>query len=352
MAEKSEMQEIKFCQEQYDRLKRCSINGDTTEWNQWRIKHPKDDICLDRAPLHGFKLKNILLTKGRLDILEDGTEIYLEGEVYLREAFFRSADLENARFDRAHLEGADFYISKINGADFGRAYLQGTSFKLAVVNSATLFWDKETETEKDVPRPCCRISKETNFEGVPLDSVRIDPHTKQLLEYNIRCKNWKDWYKKNPLLKWSMGGFWWISNYGMSTWRIIWTFFLTAFAFAAIYVCAELGDLRLISNLVTQQKPVTLKFIGNGIIEQQNTEPQRPDKTVLCVRAIYFSIVTMTTLGFGDMYADPNGVPGHALLIIHVLLGYVFLGALVTRFGILFTSGGPSYNYIKKRRRC
>ena len=60
------------------------------------------------------------------------------------------------------------------------------------------------------------------------------------------------------------------------------------------------------------------------------------------IRPIYFSIVTMTTLGFGDMYANKGSIVGHVLLILQVILGYVLLGALVTRFAVLFTAGGPA----------
>ena len=56
-------------------------------------------------------------------------------------------------------------------------------------------------------------------------------------------------------------------------------------------------------------------------------------------RTIYLSIVTMTTLGFGDMHANCQSFWGHLLLTVQVILGYVLLGALVTRFGVLFTSG-------------
>ena len=65
------------------------------------------------------------------------------------------------------------------------------------------------------------------------------------------------------------------------------------------------------------------------------------------IRSCYFSVVTMTTLGFGDMYAMPDSKWGHILLIIHVILGYVLLGALVTRFAILFSAGGPSGKIFK-----
>ena len=58
--------------------------------------------------------------------------------------------------------------------------------------------------------------------------------------------------------------------------------------------------------------------------------------------ALYFSVVTMTTLGFGDIAANPDSWDGQALLMFQVILGYVLLGALVTRFAVLFTAGGPA----------
>jgi len=69
----------------------------------------------------------------------------------------------------------------------------------------------------------------------------------------------------------------------------------------------------------------------------------------LIIRPVYFSVVTMTTLGFGDMYANALSVPGHILLTMQVLLGYVLLGALVTRFAVLFTAGGPAGTFAKSR---
>ena len=73
------------------------------------------------------------------------------------------------------------------------------------------------------------------------------------------------------------------------------------------------------------------------------------------LRSIYFSIVTMTTLGFGDMYANTKsylwGWAGHLLLIVQVILGYVLLGALVTRFAVLFTAGGPAREFADEKDR-
>ena len=63
------------------------------------------------------------------------------------------------------------------------------------------------------------------------------------------------------------------------------------------------------------------------------------------IRACYFSVVTMTTLGFGDMFANKHSYAGHFLLMVQVILGYVLLGALVTRLAVLFTSDGPAGSF-------
>jgi len=70
---------------------------------------------------------------------------------------------------------------------------------------------------------------------------------------------------------------------------------------------------------------------------------------LMFLRPIYFSVVTMTTLGFGDMYANSQSILGHILLTFQVMLGYVLLGALVTRFAVLFTAGGPAGTFADEK---
>ena len=45
------------------------------------------------------------------------------------------------------------------------------------------------------------------------------------------------------------------------------------------------------------------------------------------------------------MHANCRSFLGHLLLTIQVILGYVLLGALVTRLAVLFTSDGPAGSY-------
>lgn len=310
----------RFNQQQYDLLRKCSDKKDITEWNEWRLRNPDKDVELEKADFRGSYLRNASFYKGSVKDLGDSEGIEFSGQVYLKEANFRKADLENARFDRSHLECADFYMSNIKGTDFGLSYLQGTSFKLAIAGSSTLFWEKDSTKEKVY---ACRIDKKTNFEGVPLDGIRIDPSTKQLLEYNIRRMNWEDWYKKHKILKWPVWLFWQMSDYGSSSMRIIGWFFGLAFVFAIIY--------RFWPGLV---------MVRGGADHLRDF-----------IHALYFSVVTMTTLGLGDIAANPDSHCGQILLMIQVILGYVLLGVLITRLAVLFTGEGPAGKFADEKKK-
>lgn len=50
------------------------------------------------------------------------------------------------------------------------------------------------------------------------------------------------------------------------------------------------------------------------------------------VQAIYFSIVTFTTLGYGDLFPGAGSILGQFLVIAEVIIGYMMLGGLVSIF--------------------
>ena len=313
----------KFNQEQYDLLLLCSEKGDVAEWNQQNY----DEILLEGADLNGAQLAGVRLNNA-----------HLKG-AYLGNSDLRDAGLVGARLEGAHLWGANLTGAHLNmanlsgaylwgtnltdarlgdahlaGASFNNAHLAGAGFQTATVDGATLFWH-------------CKVDQRTDFGGVGLDLMRIEPGTKQLLEYNIRRVNWEKWYRQHRRFQWPVRLFWWMSDYGRSTGRVMLTFLTLALGFAAVYyICGVLHPPGIVTNL----------FEG----------PEGPVPTWLVpIRVLYFSVVTMTTLGFGDMYANCQSLLGHLLLTLQVLLGYVLLGAIVTRLAILFGSGGPSAKF-------
>ena len=312
--------------DQYEMLKRCSDKRDITEWNEWRETN-KEDIYLEGANLENLYLDGTFFDENPVQ--------KRRGKVYLRKAVFRYAKLRNVRFFRAYLENADFHYASLKGAYLVRAHLEGTDFSFSrlkgakfgfcTVDGSTIFCQ-------------CEIDQHTWLYCVGLDNIMIEPATKQLLEYNIRRKKWQEWYWGKKLAEnWWLDPpsvrrhrlirivprlvctlpahvFFLISDYGLRTWRIIFTFFGLAFGFALVYwlwpSCVMVNG-------------------GNGEIRG-------------LWHAIYFSVVTMTTLGFGDIAANPDSWLGQTLLMVQVILGYVLLAALVTRFAVLFTAGGPA----------
>lgn len=374
--EKEGKTERRFSQEQYDMLLRCSAKKDMTEWNKWREANPEEDVLLEGANiaqarrvspeqevlktaylreanlsgghLEGADLRSAHLEKANLigTHLEEAKlesadlegawlrEAHLENAnllaAHLEDADLKFSDVEGAVLNSAHLERTSFFFARLKGAYLIEAFMEGASFEKAIVDGSTFLWECKVDRHSVQRRG-------TNFRGVSLDRVRIDPGTKQLLKYNIRRMNWEDWYKEHWFWRWPVKLFWGMSDYGRSTLRVVGVFFLLAFLFAGIYMnCAYWQPPGIISNLEVQAE------IGEAWLHYCLRAP---------VRAVYFSIVTMTTLGFGDMYANKGSIAGHVILCVQVLLGYVLLGALITRFAVLFTAGGPAGKFAEAKKR-
>jgi len=333
--------------DQYKFLEECSKKGEQgiKEWNQYRNDNRGVDIFLEGAYLNTCHLKGIHLeSRGIRSLNKEEIKrtsgktrsiVYLKGAHFtfaelqeakfmlavLSEAEFGGAKLQGAKFARAILHKADLENAELEGADFCYAELQGANFETAIVDGSTLIWKPKVNRYR-------KGKHFTDFSGVGLDQIRIDPGTKQLLEYNIRRMNWKEWYKVGPW--WEkiperlfVQPFWWMSNYGRSVSRIVACFFGLAVVFAFVY--------RLWPSCV----------MVDGIVGDIRG----------FVHALYFSVVTMTTLGFGDIAANPDSWQGQTLLMLQVVLGYVLLGALVTRFAVLFMAGGPAGKFANEKRK-
>ncbi len=350
--------------DQYEILMRCSDKKDVTEWNEWREKNPDQDILLEGANiarhrkvspgqvvgsvayLQEINLSNAYL-KGANLVLANLQGAHLAG-AYMEGANFQSSHLERAYMVQAHMKEAKLLAAYLNDADLMFADLEGAILNSAYLNSAQLHWTnlrgaylrythiKNTRFGQAIVDGLttfweCEVDRNTDFRGVSLGNISIDPGTKQLLEYNVRRKNWEHWYpKQNWSLACLVRKFWQISDYGISTKGVIKTFFKWAFIFATVYyISGQIAPPGIVDNLFANR---------NGIAVQWWLVP---------FRTLYFSIVTMTTLGFGDMFANAHSLWGHVLLSIQVILGYVLLGALVTRFAVLFTAGGPAGKFFK-----
>lgn len=120
-------------------------------------------------------------------------------------AIFKSANLVGATLENPCLKGANFDYAHLEGATLVQANRSGVCARYAIVDGETLIGD-------------CKTDKKTDFEGVGLDSARIDSRLKARLKCNIRRNHWKKWYVEKPirryLLQWPVRLFWWGSDYG------------------------------------------------------------------------------------------------------------------------------------------
>ena len=216
----------------------------------------------------------------------------------LRGANLHRAHLMSVRFHRAHMEGADLrgaHLEKANlseadirGADFSHVSLEETVFKDVV-------WD-----EKDANSPV-----RSKFEGFDVRGIRYsDPRFDQKIRQSEFIRSLKDACDKGGWLWRRVFSAWRLScDCGRSIWRWLITCAVIILGFSFLFAATCAGGLEL------------LKYneIDKGFLTH-----------------LYFSVVTFSTLGFGDV--TPIHWGGKVAVIAEVFLGYVMLGGLISIF--------------------
>ena len=355
----------KFDARQYAMLMYCSYKGDMTLWNEWRMSHPTEKIALSGASLHGAYLKG-----GNFNQANFSKANFESANLHGAELLL--ADLRGARLCKANLSelnvwGTNLQQANLQEADLRQSFFVGSNFKGTILNGACLqnasLLDCDlreallhgtnlidgkfcfTSVDSGTKLFFCSIGSGTDFTGVALGSAVIEPRLRVSLKNIIRKKQWLSWLKEGNraerLLKWlTVKLFWAMSDYGRSTKRIAGCFLALSLCFAMIYLGCGYYDL-----LHNNGKAVSFGIV-NGLFTK-DISLENAQWGLLSLRSLYFSIVTMTTLGFGDMHAMPDSWLGHILLMLQVLLGYIMLGALITRFAVMFSDTGPAQPYEK-----
>ncbi len=293
---------------------------------------PGDD--LRGANLSGADLRNIDLS-GR-----DLTGIKLFN-ADLRGANLQDANLENAELSTANLEGANFDGARCKHAGFGRANLRHASMFRADLERATLTQailehanlsctnmhhcrvreanliaadfteadlshaelslstiDKANFTNADLRHARLRMMRQfktANWIGVDIRDVNFSGAylmRREIVDQNF-IKEFRNYSKLTRILYYP----WlWTCDCGRSMFR--WCccigLLLVLFAVAYSYVGIDYG-----------------------------AYPTR-------LSPLYFSVVTLTTLGFGDV--APNCLAGQIVVMAEVSIGYIMLGGLLSIF--------------------
>jgi uncharacterized protein YjbI with pentapeptide repeats len=302
-------------------------------WNEWRHENPEASIDFKRANLRHYQLENANLagadlTEAELSfaLLKNANLVFANMDhAVISFANLEGANLSAANLQNAYLEDANFNKAILTGASIKNATLSNSNFKSAYLIDAHLEGTNLTAV---------------NFDNANLSSVRFDEKILRkllgetgysfkklwkrrydlLLDTTIRCKGVnattcygsqrfklflqdQDFLEEFLETKWGKKVFliWWIfADCGRSLSRWAGWSLLLALMFAFIYW--NLGP----QSFATQH--LNFNFIT----------------------LFYYSVVTFTTLGFGDII--PRTTTAAMWVTLEVILGYIMLGGLITIF--------------------
>jgi uncharacterized protein YjbI with pentapeptide repeats len=249
---------------------------------------------LEGAELLDAKLEGADLTEcraqragfGRADL--SGATLF---QADLREAALTSASLRRADLRAANLAGARLREVDLTRADLTRADLRGSDLEKGTVRD-TLF------VETDLRGARLRgLTGYTRARWVGADILDVDFCGAYLLRRTIMDQNYLHEFRNHSPIHAALYWVWWAtSDCGRSFLRWgLWTVFL-AVVFAALFeqVSVDYGD-----------HPTFFS-------------------------SLYYSVVTLTTLGYGDVV--PASPAAQLLAMTEVILGYVMLGGLLSIF--------------------
>jgi len=222
-------------------------------------------------------------------------------DVNLQGAALDSANLQSARLWRANLQNAALHGAQLERTLFSRANLQGAGLVGANLRGAglseanlenTVLWHADFSDANVSRVKFCRSSLQRNFKSIRVTTC----YGSQAFKSFAQDQDFIEELRFNSPVK-----FW------------LWYIFADCGRSFSLWAAWSLGFATLFGYLYNWMGP-------------QHFHVDRLPFELSSM--IYYSIVTFTTLGFGDI--KPATVEGSFVVMIEVLLGYVMLGGLIS----------------------
>jgi len=272
------------------------LNNGLQLWSDWRKNNPEVQPDLSRINLSGFNFTGINFTDTNLL----GTNF---SESVLADANFEGANICWTNFDNAILQRASFRNTKLLDSSFKHSDIRWVDFKGADIIGADFSSSQVSGVKYDKEMKCQRVNVMNCY-----DSQRFVRH---VLELNFI----EETKERLPIKYW----LWKLtSDCGRSIGQWAFISVIAAMFFGVIF--AEYPVWQWLPNWLQS----TLTAIGP---EMRHSNPEISEGWFT---PYYFSIVTFTTLGFGDV--TPINTAGQIWLALEVVLGYIMLGGLITLF--------------------
>ena len=293
-------------QDGQDRLKRIvkALRNGQYDWQDILKDFPetkaiRDGRDLRYANLSGLDLQGIQF----YDINFNGANFQ---NANLKKSVFRNTSLTYADFYKATLKKADLSGTKLYYAKFNNADIRGAKFEnveLGELHRGGSFNQSELQGQVDFTN--VRFNKKTSF--LRTDSTRNNWSTNPLLLRHIQDQQWLyTWKNKCWFNKYFLYPIWCAScDCGRSF--LLWAFWSFVFALGFGFIFHHFADCFYLAN-------------GATLAEASWFTP------------FYYSIVTFTTLGFGDVVPDINNGWMQFCVTLEVILGYMMLGGLISLF--------------------
>lgn len=209
----------------------------------------------------------------------------------LRGATFSQANLRRANFGGACLDGARLLECDLTGVEFTRSDLSHSDLQKSTVQDAC-FHDADLRDAN-----LGGVSGYTRATWLGADTRDANFRGAHLMRRHIEDENYLHEFRTQSRTNAVIYSLWWLtSNCGRSfgRWAAFTGLLAVAFAVAYRFVAIDFG----------------------------------PNETL--ISPLYFSVVTLTTLGYGD--ALPVSVAAQVVVMAEVIIGYVALGGLLSVF--------------------
>ncbi len=266
-------------------------------------------VQLDGADLRGAvlrraNLRGAVLVFARLEGADLSDAVLVGAQLTgadMQDARLVGADLTRAQMIHARLRHANLTGARLVEADLSHASLRGANLASADLTAALLVHTDATEA----------VFRSANLERANVfgivysrrklicQGIRADGcYGNAIFQRDVRDQDWIETFRARSLWHSVIFWFWHIcTDCGRSLTRVWATATCLALAFGVLYKC----------------RPDLLNT------ERSANSPWTP---------FYFSFVTFTTLGFGDV--SPRSMAGEIVVTIEVVLGYLTLGILVS----------------------
>jgi uncharacterized protein YjbI with pentapeptide repeats len=268
--------------------------------------------------------------------------------IRLPEALMYSVKMANALLTQSDFEKAKIHKGDLRGIKFQETNMRETQLTLSDLTGSFLKWvDFSGALLREVKLDEANISG-SNFEGADVTDIsyenlrscrggRFDScYGSPMFKRYAQDLDWVEEFISTRNTRWRKfwAWFWgYSSDFGQSIEQWILCSVALAVMFAVLYTpwpdwfwCMIGGKAMLWASGIIPDS--VWDFFIKGLPDLAQQSPFYQGKPLGFWSSFYFSIVTFTTLGFGDIVA--NNWAARVLVTLEVIIGYVMLGGLIS----------------------